>query len=337
MALRNQRIWVYIDEVARVGSVRQAAERLNMTPSALLRRIQDVEHDLGAPLFERHSLGVRLTAAGEMFIRWIRTQSSELSRVYSQIEELSGLQRGEIRIACSQAVVRSFLLAQVIDFRKRHPQVKFHIRVTDHVKAIRALTTYEIDLALIFRPLRHPELHPILSIGQGLVAIMAADHPLAAKSVLRLRECAEYELAMPEPGFGGREIIDSRLANSSVKPSIMVEANNFDLLGEIVATSALITFQIDIGSEIWRNDPRFAVRRISDLDRTYGPLVLGQLKGRAIPLAAAKFAEQLARDLHACRTLPTSVDGIVDEEGYPDIDRPEFDPIIEEDEEPGPD
>ena len=56
MALRNQRIWAYIDEVARAGSVRQAAERLNMTPSALLRRIQDVEHDLGAPLFERHSL-----------------------------------------------------------------------------------------------------------------------------------------------------------------------------------------------------------------------------------------------------------------------------------------
>jgi hypothetical protein len=36
----------------------------------------------------------------------------------------------------------------------------------------------------------------------------------------------------------------------------------------------------------------------------YGPLVLGQLKGRPLPLAAAKFAEQLARDMHACRTLP---------------------------------
>jgi DNA-binding transcriptional LysR family regulator len=167
VALRNQRIWAYIDEVARAGSVRQAAERLNMTPSALLRRIQDVEHDLGAPLFERHSLGVRLTAAGELFIRWIRTQSAELQRVYSQIEELGGLQRGDIRIACSQAVARSFLLQQVVDFRARHPNVKFRIVVTDHISAVRQLTEYEIDLALIFRPLRHPELHPILSIGQG--------------------------------------------------------------------------------------------------------------------------------------------------------------------------
>ena len=107
-----------------------------------------------------------------------------------------------------------------------------------------------------------------------------------------------------ETAFGGREIIETRLANSSVKPRIVVESNNFDMLGEIVASSDLITFQIDIGAELWRRDPRFAVRRINDVDRTYGPLVLGQLKGRPLPLAAAKFAEQLARDMHACRTLP---------------------------------
>ncbi|MBN8818519.1 MAG: LysR family transcriptional regulator [Sphingomonas sp.] len=315
MALRNQRIWAYIDEVARAGSVRQAAERLNMTPSALLRRIQDVEHDLGAPLFERHSLGVRLTAAGELFIRWIRTQSAELQRVYSQIEELGGLQRGDIRIACSQAVARSFLLKHIVDFRAQHPNVKFRIMVTDHIRAVRALTDYEIELALIFRPLRHPELLPIQSIGQGLVAIMAADHPLADKPVLRLRECAEYDLAMPDTAFGGREIIEARLANSSVKPHIVVESNNFDMLGEIVASGDLITFQIEIGAELWRRDPRFAVRRIDDIDRTYGPLVLGQLKGRPLPLAAAKFAEQLARDMHACRTLPmTEVPIFEDEE-----------------------
>src|SRR5438034_8808420 len=106
MALRNMCIWQYIDTVARAGSVRQAAERMNVTPSALLRRIQDVEYDLGAKIFERHVSGMQLTAAGEILIRWIRNQNADLRRVYSQIEELAGLQRGEIRIACSQAVGR---------------------------------------------------------------------------------------------------------------------------------------------------------------------------------------------------------------------------------------
>lgn len=305
MALRNQRIWQYIDEVARVGSVRQAAERLNVTPSALLRRIQDVEHDLNAVIFERHTSGVRLTAAGEVLMGWIRMQTSELRRVYSQIEELEGMQRGEVRIACSQAVARSFVRRHVSEFREKHPNVKFKVAVTDHSTAVRALMEYEMDLVLIFRPLRSSELLPIMSIGQGLVAVMAADHPLAKHEVLRLRQCASYDVAMPDMAFGGREIVENRLLSSSAKFNVAVEANSFDFLAEIVATSDLLTFQIDIGADTWRNDPRFAVRRISDMDRTYGPLVLGQLKGRPLPLVAAKFAEQMARDLNDCRSLPT--------------------------------
>jgi DNA-binding transcriptional LysR family regulator len=311
MGLRNQRIWQYIDEVARVGSVRQAAERLNVTPSALLRRIQDVEHDLDTTIFERHTSGVRLTAAGELLIGWIRSQNAELRRVYSQIEELEGLQRGEIRIACSQAVSRSFVLRHVAQFRARHPSVKFKVTVTDHATALRALINYEIDLVLIFRPLRSVELQPIMSVGQGLDAIMSADHPLASKSVLRLRECAEYSVAMPDMSFGGREIVESRLMASSTKFNVAVESNSFDFLAELVATSDLITFQIDIGADTWRRDPRFAVHRISDVDRTYGPLVLGQLKGRPLPIVAAKFAEQMALDLSTFQSPPTTPNGQV--------------------------
>jgi len=304
MALRNMRIWRYIDEVARVGSVRQAAERLNVTPSALLRRIQDVEHDLNATIFERHVSGVQLTAAGEVLIRWIRSQNADLRRVYSQIEELYGLQRGEIRIACSQAVARSFLLHEIKDFNSRHPKVKFTVTVTDHRSALQLLASYETDLVLIFRPLRSGELQTILSVGQGLVAVMAADHPLAARETVRIRECADYDVALPEGSFGGREIIETKLASSSAKLNVVLEANSFDMLADFVIGSEVITFQIDIGTLKWRDDPRFAVRPVSDIDAAYGPLVLGQLKGRTLPLAAAKFAEQLARQLDELRTLP---------------------------------
>jgi DNA-binding transcriptional LysR family regulator len=298
------RIWRYIDEVARVGSVRQAAERLSVTPSALLRRIQDVEYDLNAAVFERHATGVKLTAAGEVLIRWIRSQNADLRRVYSHIEELSGLKRGEIRIACSQAVARSFLLTEIIAFNAQHPLVKFKVVVTDHRSALQSLANYETDLVLIFRPSRSAELQTILSVGQGLAAVMAADHPLAEKETVRIRECAGYDVALPEGSFGGREILDDKLASSSAKLNIVLEANSFDMLADFVARTQAITFQIDIGTLNWRDDPRFAVRPVSDIDGAYGPLVLGQFKGRALPLAPAKFAEQLSRRLDDLRSLP---------------------------------
>ena len=66
--MRHLRLLSYINEVARTGSIRRAAEQLNLTPSALNRRIQDVEAELGTAIFERLPRGVRLNAAGELLI-----------------------------------------------------------------------------------------------------------------------------------------------------------------------------------------------------------------------------------------------------------------------------
>jgi len=302
MALRNMRVWRYLEEVARVGSVRQAAERLHLTPSALLRRIQDVESDLGAALFERTSSGVQLTAAGEIFIGWIKNQNADLRRVYSQIEALSGLRRGEVRIAASQALARGFLKDEMTAFRAQHPLVKISVQVCDHMTAMRQLLAYEADLMLVFRPAHAAELQPLMSIGQGLVAVMDKDHPLTRKSKLRLRDCLVYDLALPDASYSGRELIDLALARGSMQPHPVIESNSFDLLVDMVKGTEIVAFQVDIGAMRWREDPDLAVLPIDEADGTHAPLVLGQLKGRTLPLPAARFGEQLARRLDELRS-----------------------------------
>ena len=109
MSMRHLRFLRYVDEVARAGSIRKAAEQLHVTASAVNRRVMDLEDELGAPLFERRPRGVRLTAAGELFVRYIREQSGDVERMKSQIEDLKGLRRGTVRIACSQALALDFL------------------------------------------------------------------------------------------------------------------------------------------------------------------------------------------------------------------------------------
>src|ERR1700761_6675384 len=126
-SLRHIRVLRYIEEVARSGSARQAAERLHITPSALLRRIQDVEFDLGTPIFERSSTGVRLTAAGQILVDWIRDQQAGLRRVFCQIDELTELRRGEVRIACCQSAAGSLLVPLITSFKAQFPLVMFHV------------------------------------------------------------------------------------------------------------------------------------------------------------------------------------------------------------------
>ena len=180
--MKHLRILRYVDEVARTGSIRKAADQLNVTASAVNRRIMDLEEELGTPLFERRPRGVRLTAAGEVFVNYLRQQDGDVERMKSQIEDLKGMRRGTVRIACSQALALDFLPREIGEFRKRHPLVAFDVKVFDHEQAMTALATYEVDLVLVFRPPFLANFQPLMTLEQRIVAVMSSDHPLAGQA-----------------------------------------------------------------------------------------------------------------------------------------------------------
>src|ERR1043166_8570334 len=143
--MKHLRMLRYVDEVARAGSIRKAADQLNVTASAVNRRIMDLEEELGAQLFERRPRGVRLTSAGEVFVHYLRQQSGDVERMKSQIEDLKGLRRGTVRIACSQALALDFLPREIAAYRAKFPLVQFDVKVFDHERAMATLAAYEVE------------------------------------------------------------------------------------------------------------------------------------------------------------------------------------------------
>jgi DNA-binding transcriptional LysR family regulator len=296
--MRHVRLLQYVDEIVRIGSIRKAAERLNITPSALNRRIQDLEEELGTTIFERLPRGVRLNAAGELLIRHVRSQLADLARVKSQIEDLSGFRRGRVAIACSQALAYELLPTEIAAYRQEFPLVEFVVNVRDHSDALRSLADYEVDLALVFRPSIMPDFQALATVEQRLVAVMAKDHPLAKRAVIRLRECAQYALALPDPSYSGRQLLEEATAHSSFTLNPVVEANSFEFLRNYVRFESAVTFQIEIGApRTLRERHGLVARPVDPRDVPPARLVMGQLRGRALPVAAAKFAERLGRRL----------------------------------------
>lgn len=302
--MKHLRIFRYVDEVARCGSIRKAAEQLNVTSSAVNRQLLDLEEELGAPLFERRPRGVRLTAAGEVFVNFLRQHNGDVERMKSQIEDLKGLRRGTVRIACSQALALEFLPREVAAFRKQFSSVSFEVKVLDHEKAMVALADYDVDLLVVFRPAYLANFQPLMTLEQRLVAIMHARHPLAEKQTLRLRDCTRYPVAVAMRGFGGRELLDEFCARTGLRFQIAAESNSFEFLRSLVGYRELVTFQINIGAPADNNRLGMVTRQIDDRDVPRANIVLGQLRGRNLPVPAAVFAHQITRSLDVARNIP---------------------------------
>jgi DNA-binding transcriptional LysR family regulator len=204
-----------------------------------------------------------------------------------------------VRIACSQALALDFLPREIAAYRAKFPLVQFDVQVLDHERAMTALAAYEVDLVLVFRPPFLANFQPLMSLRQRLVALMAADHPLAGqKKKLRLSEMVSYPVALPERSLGGRQLLANVLARSNLQFNIAAESNSFEFLRNMVLREKLISFQIEIGAV---ESAALAVRQIDDRDVPHADLVLGHLRGRNLPVPAAKFAEQLARMLERMR------------------------------------
>lgn len=287
----------YIDAVAKAGSIRKAADSLAISSTALNRRILAVEEELGVQIFERLAHGVRLSSAGEIFIHHIRCQLSDMDRVKSQISDLSGVRRGHVSIACSQALLPFFLPKQITSYRKDHPNVTFGVHLRDREAAEHALVDHTADLAIVFEPVRFAEFHTLIRVRQPVHAVMSSAHPLANKNTLRLSDCITYPLAMPTAQYGVRHLLDIAALSASISLDPVIESDSFEFLRNHAVAENIISFQIPIGISDITMTGSMISRVLDTRDVPAGILYMGQLKGRTLPVASARFAAQISQTL----------------------------------------
>ena len=291
--MRHLMIYRFIDAVAKAGSIRKAAEALTITPSALNRRILAIEDEMDVAIFERLPRGVRLSTAGELLIHNIRNHLADMDRVQSQIADLSGVRRGHVSVASSQALLPFFLPREIEKYRSEHPDVTFGVYVRDREAAEQALVEYSADIALVFEPIRLSDFHTMLTIRQPLFAVMAKAHPLAKSKIIRLTDCLSFPLALPSAPYGVRALLEAAAKRKSLSLPAAVQSDSFDFLLNFALTEQAISFQIQIGLPPEGGDSKFVSRPLATRDVPAGFLHLGYLRGRAMPIAAARFADQL--------------------------------------------
>ena len=287
----------YVDTVARIGSIRKAADTLAITSTALNRRILAMEDELGVAIFERLPRGVRLSAAGELLIHHVRTQLADMERLRSQIADLSGVRRGHVAIVCGQALLPYFMVDQIAAYRKQHPGVTFSVMVCARDEAVDFLTAYDADIAVVFEPLRSPDFQPVGLVPQSIRALMSPNHALAKKQSLGWSDLLSTPVILPTRANGVRHLLEEAVSRKGGELQPQIESDSFDFIRNYLMNEECISFQIDIGLPVDEKAANFVSRTIDQRAIPGGHLFVGQLSGRVLPTAAALFSNDVVKAL----------------------------------------
>lgn len=217
------------------GSFRAASEKLHVATSAISRQVKLLENELGEPLFERGAgrKHLRLTAAGELLMNYIRNTESEMRRMRSEIDALKGMRRGQVSLGVPESFVRDFLPETLAAFQQLYPNITYSVHVSGTPELLEMLARDELDFALSFNPQPMSDINHIFEMLLPTCVLAHVSHPLASKKSVRLSDCAEYDIAMPDNSVSAKVVYDQMFSDSRIEPRSVLTSNSYELLRSV--------------------------------------------------------------------------------------------------------
>jgi DNA-binding transcriptional LysR family regulator len=234
MQIRALEVFV---ELAGAHSMRQAALRLNLAPTAIGRHIDQLEYHFRAKLIDRLPGGIVLTPAGRLLAERARGIINDAAAIRTLIDDLRELQRGVATIRAAGAVVSGLLAPALCDLRTRYPGLQFQVDVANAREVFTAVAEGHADLGItLFSP------EPGSVGGQVAVChsriiphvvVVNPGHALAGREAVSIRELAGTTLAIPDGSFGVRQSLDRMARAASLKLDPVFVTGALDLQKEL--------------------------------------------------------------------------------------------------------
>lgn len=224
----------WLSLVAKVGSIRRAAARLNVSPSAVNRQILKLEAEYGAELFERLPRGLRLTAAGRILVADIERWQHDHARTLQGLAELRSPARGHAAIGLMESFGPAVVSRLMTHMAERHLQVALDVFIGGTEQIVGLLANRKLDLAICYAVPRQPDIQVLARVRSNPGIVVARDHPLANRKSIRLVDCAKHSFVFPDRSLTSRGILEKALRRANVHPPGIVTTNSIDVMKTLV-------------------------------------------------------------------------------------------------------
>ena len=264
--------------VADAENITTAADNLNVSQPALTKSIQKLELEVGSKLFTRDSKGVMLTKAGEVLLHHARVMDNEYRHAQERIAELSGTERGVLRVGAGPIWLVKILPSVVAEFHQTHPDVRISLVGGVIDTLVPALVSGDLDVICV--ALEFPERSeltkmPLFNINH--IVVVDPGHPLAAERNVSAADLSRQRwLTLKSDSVGTHRISAFFAANGLEPPKISLETTSIYNLLETLCCGSYVAHipeqmlelaqekglvKVNLNGTLWQTSAGIAVRQ----------------------------------------------------------------------------
>lgn len=238
MELKNIHTFI---KVAEFENFTKASNELGYAQSTVTMQIQQLENELQANLFERNGKRIRLSSAGQEFLKYAyqitKYESMALDHFHCTEEP-----EGRLNIGIMETVAYSKYADLFCTFLEKYPKISIHLEVVTTLKAIENLDKGVFDLIfLLDKPIARADWKTARTFPADISFFCASSHPLAGQKSVPLKRLLQERFVLTEEGCNYRQVLENDLAATGQSLDCVME------IGHASFIINAVTRQLGIG------------------------------------------------------------------------------------------
>ena len=288
MSLRHaslRRLQVF-EAVARLQSFSRAAAELHLTQPAVSMQVQQLEGEIGLPLYEQMGRRLDITPAGREIMACARALTQRLREAEELLAAMKGAGGGEIAIA-AVSTAKYHVPMLLAEFRRKHAAVRVRLSVSNREQVVRDLAENSVDLAIMGTPPRGLDTIAVPFARHPIAIIAPPGHTLARCRRLALARLAGETFLIRERGSGTRSAMERVFRERRFHPRETIEMSSNETIKQAVMAGMGVSFLSlhTVGLEVAAN--RLAVLEVAGTPVMRHWYVVHRERKRLSPVAEA--------------------------------------------------
>ncbi|WP_246796622.1 LysR family transcriptional regulator [Burkholderia perseverans] len=220
--------------VCQERSIARAAERECITPSAVSRRIAEIEALIGLPVVVRESRGISVTAVGETVMRHAEAVIANLEGMEAELSRYATGAKGSVRIVANLSAVVQFLPEDISSFKRVFPEVDIEIDEQTSINVLRSVREGDVDFGICnaTSPAEGLDLRAYRS--DRLVLMIPAGHRLGNALTVRLEDVVGEHFVGLRSDASLMKLLAEQARKLDAKLDVKIRVGSLDALCRMV-------------------------------------------------------------------------------------------------------